>query len=883
MKRVTKECIEKIQEHLTDYIEEWSKIDSHKRFQCLRKHLHKHDDVHPSASIVPGSNDKYWRCFGCGAKGDIFSAVEYKEGITSFINRLEFLSKKFNIPLCFEEETAAASPAERRRWKDREMPTLESRDQKERRVVKTYEYLDEKGQAVYRIVRREWQGENGREKDFLCYSKYNEKWSSGLKGARRVLYNLPVVLTGIKDGEKIFLVEGEKCADKINALGLIGTTTCGGAAGWKPHKEEYVPSLKNAEVIIIPDNDKPGMEYAKAALKDLKEVCRSIKLLKLPGLKEKEDIVEWVQQGGTKENLLKLCEKDGEEIEEAEEAYGWIVDADGSYCRIFDEKVVKLSNFTIKPLYYIEGGSCREYCCRVLRKNGDEIMRNFVSDDFDDIGSFRKAIGDMRFSFIGTLMDLQYIRLKIADRAMEHVNGVLFSGFHYFEKGWFFITHEGALDEKLELRDEAVLMENSMELTSDVLKMEPISQKELFTLAPALLNYNSLKITSTILGYTAGLFLKGRLEKLSIPYNHLIIEGQSGSGKSQTIRSVIMPMLCIKDNPLNAGECTNFALNRSVSSSNFVPLVIDEYKASRIGRFRADAISSLMRNSYDNNRVVKGSIGLNKNREFKSRASIILCGETGVEETANVERSLRLIFDTGQHNEKRREEFELIKFHTNLLNKLGRSLLNGGMKMKDDDIALLHKAIYDKLSSKNLENERVRNSITNCILGIALVKKVFEELGLDMEDSVGVSMKDIILNIKAAAEEDLLNNSFKSKGAIDASLETINRMAVNNELEKGVDFDTNYDSEGDFVLRLNYTAFYDRFLKYCREHSVEHDVLSLTSFKKQLSRMSYCKCYNKPVSFHVSGGAIGERKTFRAAVLYTEALKKNNLEVDFML
>ncbi|MBL4936273.1 hypothetical protein JK636_10925 [Clostridium sp. YIM B02515] len=74
-------------------------------------------------------------------------------------------------------------------------------------------------------------------------------------------------------------------------------------------------------------------------------------------------------------------------------------------------------------------------------------------------------------------------------------------------------------------------------------------------------------------------------------------------------------------------------------------------------------------------------------------------------------------------------------------------------------------------------------------------------------------------------------------------------MAVNRLLERGYDYDSTMDIDGDFVLRLNYNVFYDRFAKFCKDHNVSHEVLALPSFKRQLNKLCYCKCYNKPTSF----------------------------------
>lgn len=95
--------------------------------------------------------------------------------------------------------------------------------------------------------------------------------------------------------------------------------------------------------------------------------------------------------------------------------------------------------------------------------------------------------------------------------------------------------------------EEVVLLEDCEELGTDILKSETINKEELLALAPALFTYNTLNITSTVLGYVSGLFLKGKLRALNIKYNHLIIEGQSGSGKCSTIGADIIPLLSFKE------------------------------------------------------------------------------------------------------------------------------------------------------------------------------------------------------------------------------------------------------------------------------------------------------------------------------------------------
>jgi predicted nuclease with TOPRIM domain len=858
-KRITKDTIKTLQDYLVDYIEEWSSINKSKKFRCFNSFAHRRSDADPSAAIVPNSSNTYWTCFSCGCRGDIFKAVMHREGIRNFLLQAEFLGRKYGVELNYEEEDCSKVLK----------PSVYTRN------VQRYFYQDEKGNTIYKIIRKDYFEEGIRKKDFSMFSKTDSGWDPGLKGVKRYLYKLPLVLKAIENKQVIFLVEGEKCANQILDLGLIGTTTSGGARSWKAHSGEYVPYLKGAMVVVIPDNDEAGRQYAEDVIKDLTGTVGSVRKLELPNLPEKGDIVDWVASGGTKERLLELIS--------SVEKQGPVFEKDFCYYAAGKEYDIKLSNFVINPKSRITGESESLFDVEFITEDGVRLHRVLKSEDFNDVISFRKAVGGFELSYVGRAEELQHIKVLISKKSYSTRVGAAYTGFHKVKDCWYFVSEQGTVKENHEIAEEIVLLEDCEELGTDILKAEEISREELLTIAPALFSFNTMSITSTILGYAASLFLKGKLREAGIKHNHLIIEGQSGSGKSSTLEAVIAPLLSIRGGALNASECSNFALNRAASSSNFLPVIIDEYKPYAMGKHRVDLISNVMRNSYDGHVVMKGVATLKKNREFNARASVILSGEVGMQETANIERSLKVVFAAANHNEERRNSMRLLKQNSKLLNKLGRSLLKGGLVMSEKKLKELYDSIYESLSGKDLANERVRNSITNCMLGIALLKGVFDELQVDFQEASGVSMSDIIKSIKHTVITDLLDNGNSSKGIIEDSLETMNRMAVNRLLDREYDYDSVVDSDGDYVLRLNYGAFYDRFVKFCKDYNVSHEVLPLASFKKQLSKLGYCKCFNKPTSFKDRYDGREKYKTFRAAMLEVEGLMKKNVDVEYML
>lgn len=110
----------------------------------------------------------------------------------------------------------------------------------------------------------------------------------------RPLYNLPALLAKIKDGKAVFLVEGEKDADSVNALGpFTATTNAGGAEKWE---KAYTKLLHDAKVAILPDYDHgPGRKRAEKLL----ALLPSSRIIELPDLEPgQKDITDWLSNEG---------------------------------------------------------------------------------------------------------------------------------------------------------------------------------------------------------------------------------------------------------------------------------------------------------------------------------------------------------------------------------------------------------------------------------------------------------------------------------------------------------------------------------------------------------------------------------------------------------
>ena len=166
-----------------------------------------------------------------------------------------------------------------------------------KRIKATYRYEDPDGTHVMNVVRFE-------PKDFRP-QRPDGRYS--LEGVTRVPYRLPQMLKAIKGEKTVILVEGEKDCDNLAELGLTATTFPGGAGKWR---DDYLHWFKGANIACLPDNDKPGKEGMHLLASKISPVAKSIIWLELPGIPEKGDISDWLQEGNDLKKFKALAKKE---------------------------------------------------------------------------------------------------------------------------------------------------------------------------------------------------------------------------------------------------------------------------------------------------------------------------------------------------------------------------------------------------------------------------------------------------------------------------------------------------------------------------------------------------------------------------------------------
>lgn len=167
--------------------------------------------------------------------------------------------------------------------------------------VATYTYVDEAGNDAYQVRRMEFPDGS---KEFPQYRPDGKgRWIPGLAGTPRLLYHLPDTIAAAKAGHAILIVEGEKDCDRARSEGLKATTASGGAEKWPKDQSHH---LTGARVIIIPDNDPPGRKHVDMVAASVAPYAEWVKVVELPGVPYKGDLSDYLDAGGTLDQLKQL-------------------------------------------------------------------------------------------------------------------------------------------------------------------------------------------------------------------------------------------------------------------------------------------------------------------------------------------------------------------------------------------------------------------------------------------------------------------------------------------------------------------------------------------------------------------------------------------------
>lgn len=160
-----------------------------------------------------------------------------------------------------------------------------------RRIHSLYDYVDEDGELLFQVVR--FVDGDPRFLQRRPDPENANAWIWNTKDVRKIPYRLPELQDALAHERPIWIVEGEKDVDNLARLGIAATCNPGGAGKFP---QPCIDALKGAHVVLCPDNDDAGRKHVEFVQSALAGVAASITRVTLPGLPDKGDVSDFIEQ-----------------------------------------------------------------------------------------------------------------------------------------------------------------------------------------------------------------------------------------------------------------------------------------------------------------------------------------------------------------------------------------------------------------------------------------------------------------------------------------------------------------------------------------------------------------------------------------------------------
>lgn len=822
-----------------------------------------HSEKSPSFSVRFNSdNNKWqWKCFGgCNTSGDAIDFIMQYKGMDYKAAR-EYLgmeNKKSDKELELEKiKNFIKWQIEKTEFK------------KDYKLKGLFTFVNTKNEVVY--YKAKFIQPDGKK----CSSYYHLEGDKVVnsRGCDELPYNLYNVIEGLRVGKILIVVEGEKDANTINSIlknNKYVATSLKGVKDFSALKGLY------SWIYVIKDTGEAGEQYGRKICEELNPPLiddehdrPAFKFINLPGLKalgDNKDVTDWIEAGHDKEDLLKAFKRSLD----INSRYDLQQDFKGIYKQVEKNGVwrkIYITDFNLleaKRMKYVDDDT--EGVKLILKScTGEVIEKIGPSTVFDDVKSFKNFLGTLDLAFKGKIDDLTELKSWI-NMYWSIENEELHQGIKFIRQDnqIKFITNEGAITSKG--IDYSIKADKKNDV--EILNNDFITKEELDELKKRIFRFAASDKTIPIIGTVINNLAVLHNQELKNKMHHLLIVGESESGKSTILSNVIATILNYPAKDIKSiGLISNFGLIRDLSTGNYTSLY-DEFKPSSLDRYKIQKLSESLRNLYDRTTITRGDKSF-KNKDFQLTRPIIVAGEESYPngEKALIDRSCIIYLSKRERTERNTEAMMWLIKNEKLLKKLGRSLIDIVINMTVEEYAAIREKVQLNLNGLN---NRPLNTAINIASGIEIFNLLLAKHGFKAFEGYE---QYIIKNIK----EEVLEGGEETKSTVERMLLLYNQMLEDGRA--GLTEVVKVQGDGLFIKTSEMINEIFDFVN--KTGSAEVIPLKLKDFKKQAMKAGYL------IGTGTSSKVIFvNKKSVRYDIYSIERMKELNvpaiIEPDFM-
>jgi len=781
-----------------------------------------HNEKTPSLAVkfYPDINKERFKCFGCGESGD---AID-------FIIKLK--NMKYNEAREYLGITVEKSIQEQQVEKVKGYIEWEiSKFRQNEQLIGLFPFVNDKDEIVY--FKAKFRNGSG-EKRLSYYHIENDKVINK-RGSEELPYNLYNAIEGIKKDKVLIICEGEKDVNNINSVLKRSDYV---ATSVKNVKDLYM--YENAYLYICGDTGEAGEKYKWSIYKKLFRAAKSFKFINLPGIKnlgDNKDVTDWLEAGHDKNDLLNAFERslDLKSEYELQQNKGGVYKIAYKGKGEDAEKYKKyLTNFNLVEATRIMFEDEDQEGVKLVLKSptGHLIEKIGPSTVFDDVRSFRNFLGTLDLSFKGRveeLVDLKDWINKYFSLELEQIH----QGVKFTEKNGeiIFITNDGAIGNGKVFKN----IKSNGKDNVNIIEIDPISKEELKDIKKHIFKFATPDKTIPIIGTVINDLAVYQNQQIKQKLHHLLIVGESGSGKSTIVENVIIPILNYPKNAKEAiGAASPFGMIKGLSLGNY-PKIYDEFKPSRMDRYKILRISDILRNLYDRDTVSRGNKSLNV-EYYQLNRPVIIAGEESYpnQEKALIERSCIVYLGKRERTEKHTQAMEWIIEHEDILNKFGRSLIDTILSLTVEEYREIRKKVIPLI--KGLK-DRPSNTAVNICCGIEIFNILLKKNDIT---PIGNYVDYVMENIKT----EVLENGVETYSAVESMINLYNDL-----IEDGRAYNcenvVRYRGDGIFIKT---TEMINQINEYINKvGNIDIIPLGIKDFRKQAMKAGYLKSVSNKV------------------------------------
>ena len=327
-----------------------------------------------------------------------------------------------------------------------------------------------------------------------------------------------------------------------------------------------------------------------------------------------------------------------------------------------------LTDWLISPIEVVDLNDRDVLKCSITSQIGTNYPELYLENTaWHSKQKLLRALGHSELTFHGSDLDVQNLAHYVAKQVPKRRKGIDFIGMYEdtFVADGLNITKKGINTDP----DILVYAPGEDSLQKRVKPDLDFSDRDYAELMKGLYrhlpNINKPGIIYPIISWMFLLPFKSRIMKLKDAFPILLVYGEQGSGKTST-EELMLEMYGFQDHSVTSCRITQFAMLSLLSSTNCIPVVLDEFRASDMRSHQVDFIKDRIRLAYKESLDSRGKADLTV-RNYKMRAPLVLSGEHKISEPAIMERVICGAFDQdlkSEVNASYTEHFNLVKtFH----------------------------------------------------------------------------------------------------------------------------------------------------------------------------------------------------------------------------